>query len=241
MIEENMRWIRGIANQLYYQYVEGTDHELRVRKEDLIQQGIIGCMKAGRDFDPVKSREGGKRFYIRIRVTGEMKDYLRKLPLIRVPQEQWDKVKQVREVETDLAVKGEDVTLSSLSLMLGWPELEVERVRGLRCKIEFYDRTLKDDTGDYWQMLPKDQKTPETLVMENEIADIIQLCLKRLDNKKRLIIQLRYLDRCECTLGTLASRFQISAERVRQIEGEAFGKMKKCLKNNGVDLNKEEG
>ena len=236
MKKADVCWISGIAGQLYGQYVAGTDHELRVRREDLIQQGMIGYMKADRDYDAEKGGNGKNRAYYRVRVVGEIVDFLRKLPLIRVPHKQWGKVKQLSSGEHDLITKGKEVTVSRLSALLHWSEGEVDRIRGLRYKIEFYDRERGEDGGDCWELLANTMKSPERIVMEGEIADMIQLCLQRLQEKKRLILQLRYLDKQEYTLATLASRFLLSTERIRQIEVEALGRMKRCLKNKGVEI-----
>ena len=43
----------------------------------------------------------------------------------------------------------------------------------------------------------------------------------------------RYMLEKKATLHDLAAKYKISAERVRQIEEEALGKMKKAVKNRG--------
>ena len=53
--------------------------------------------------------------------------------------------------------------------------------------------------------------------------------LDKLDERSRIILEARWLSDKKSTLHELAARFDISAERIRQLEKSAMGKLKKTM------------
>ena len=53
--------------------------------------------------------------------------------------------------------------------------------------------------------------------------------LAGLDDRSRAILQARWLDEKKSTLHELADRFGVSAERIRQLEKNAIGKLHKTM------------
>jgi RNA polymerase sigma-32 factor len=61
---------------------------------------------------------------------------------------------------------------------------------------------------------------------EDATADSLAGALEQLDPRSRRIIETRWLAEDKLTLHDLADEFGVSAERVRQIEAQALGKLR---------------
>jgi RNA polymerase sigma-32 factor len=57
----------------------------------------------------------------------------------------------------------------------------------------------------------------------------LHAALGRLDERSRVIVEARWLADNKATLHELAARFDVSAERIRQLEKNAIGKLKKAM------------
>ena len=57
----------------------------------------------------------------------------------------------------------------------------------------------------------------------------LHAALGRLDERSRVIVEARWLADNKATLHELAARFDVSAERIRQLEKNAIGKLKKSM------------
>ena len=64
---------------------------------------------------------------------------------------------------------------------------------------------------------------------ENQAADQLSQALSQLDERSQDIIKTRWLDENKATLQDLASKYNISAERVRQLENNALKKLKSAV------------
>jgi len=84
---------------------------------------------------------------------------------------------------------------------------------------------LKDSTSD-----PADMYEKSTLSAANSVE--LQSALKKLDDRSRDIIRDRWLSDGKHTLHELAERYNISTERVRQIEQNAMKKIRRSMSLN---------
>ena len=207
---------------------------------DLIQEGNIGLMKAVKRFDP----ERGVRlvsFAIHW-IKAEIHEYiLRNWRLVKVattkaqrklffnlrslkrglaPMTSGD----VDRIATELNVKPEDVV-----------EMET-RMSGQEVAFE------ADDEEDGYAPVHylADHGAEPSLVLEEEESARLQAsglesALASLDERSRRIVEARWLrEKDAATLHELAAEFGVSAERIRQIEAKALGKMRTALKGQGV-------
>ena len=78
---------------------------------------------------------------------------------------------------------------------------------------------LTDDNADPAQLLEHDDSRSQKLSLMSD-------SLKTLDERSKDIIQRRWLNDDKATLHELADEYQVSAERIRQIEKNALGKMR---------------
>jgi RNA polymerase sigma-32 factor len=71
---------------------------------------------------------------------------------------------------------------------------------------------------------PAEQLEADDWSTQNEYT--MMSSLKNLDERSRTIIQRRWLDEDKATLHELAKEYQVSAERIRQLENNALKKLR---------------
>jgi RNA polymerase nonessential primary-like sigma factor len=86
--------------------------------------------------------------------------------------------------------------------------------------------SLADDEAD----------TPDVQIQDLEVETLVREWIGQLSEKQRLVIRHRYgLDECEVrTLEELADSLDLTRERVRQIQLEALGQLRRIIKRRGV-------
>src|SRR5262245_8416825 len=91
------------------------------------------------------------------------------------------------------------------------------------------------DAGEWQDWLADDSESQETVLAESEELDnrrkALSQALSVLNDRERRIFEARRLADNPVTLEELAEEFNVSRERVRQIEVRAFEKVQKAVKN----------
>ena len=207
---------------------------------DLIQEGNIGLMKAVRRFDP----DQGVRLvsYAIHWIKAEIHEYILKnwrLVKVATTKAQRKLFFNLRSLKNDL--EGVD-TLSgpqaaAVAARLGVRQDEVVE---METRLSGRDIALEgqpDDGEDSFAPIDylADSRYEPTRVLEQRAlahlqSDGLQTALGALDERSRRIIEARWLHDGEAaTLHDLADEFQVSAERIRQIEAKALQKMRGLL------------
>src|SRR5262245_56668530 len=204
---------------------------------DLIQEGNIGLMKAVMRFDP----ERGVRlvsFAIHW-IKAEIHEYiLRNWRLVKVAttKAQRKLFFNLRSMKTGLApLTSDDVSRVARELRVKLEEvLEMEtRLSGQEIAFE----ADPDDESAYApaNYLAADHDAEPLRVLEAKESEEtrtagLETALKTLDPRSRRIVEARWLrEKDTATLHELAAEFNVSAERIRQIEAKAFQKMRQAL------------
>jgi len=204
---------------------------------DLIQEGNIGLMKAVKRFDP----DVGVRlvsFAIHW-IKAEIHEFVLK---------NWRQVKiattkaqrklffNLRKAKSHLGWLSKDET-EAIAKDLGVSERDVtEMEQRLYSHDQAYDNANSDNEDDTYSpsvYLPSPDADP-ALLLENEDWDgqnssALTAALKVLDERSLDILQSRWLAEKKTTLHDLADRYGISAERVRQLEGNAIKKLRAAM------------
>lgn len=82
----------------------------------------------------------------------------------------------------------------------------------------------------------EDAETPEVQIQDLEVETLVREWIGQLSEKQRMVIRHRYgIDECEVqTLEELADALELTRERVRQIQLEALGQLRRIIKRRGV-------
>jgi RNA polymerase sigma-32 factor len=204
---------------------------------DLIQEGNIGLMKAVKRFDP----ERGVRlvsFAIHW-IKAEMHEYiLRNWRLVKVAttKAQRKLFFNLRSMKKDLA----PMSLADVERVAAELKVKPEEVVEMETRLSGRELAFEGERDDEESYAPvhylvADEAAEPHRVLEAEEServrsDGLQKALATLDPRSRRIVEARWLrEKDAATLHELAAEFDVSAERIRQIEAKALDKMRKLL------------
>ena len=206
---------------------------------DLIQEGNIGLMKAVKRYDP----DRGVRLvsFALHWIRAEMHEYIiRNWRLVKIAttKAQRKLFFNLRSLRQDLeTMKPQEVARIAKELNVSESDVvEMEtRFNGRELALE-PDNTADDEshfapisylTAD---VANQPENVLERLQTEDRDTSGLQRALGNLDERSRRIIEARWLSEGnESTLHDLAAEFNVSAERIRQIEQKAMQKMRSAL------------
>jgi RNA polymerase sigma-32 factor len=204
---------------------------------DLVQEGNIGLMKAVKRFDPTV---GVRLVSFAVHwIKAEIHEFvLRNWRIVKVATTKaqrklffnlrknkkrlgWLTHEEVQTVARELGVSTKDV-------------LQMEARMG--SQDQSFDLSDDDDESATFapvQYLEDKSQGVESTVMSNEFdkdaSERLYSALKTLDERSQHIIQTRWLSDDKTTLQDLADKYQVSAERVRQIEKNAMKKLQSVM------------
>jgi RNA polymerase nonessential primary-like sigma factor len=205
---------------------------------DLVEEGNLGLMHALEKFDP----ERGFRFstyatwWIRQNIERAIMNQSR---TIRLPVHVVKELNQVLRAQRSLAASGNgEFTLEQIALRL---DKTVEQVRAILALSEHtasLDAPLDIDPSlSIGESLADDRAdTPDSQIQDAEVESLIGEWIGMLNEKQRTVIRHRYgIDECELmTLEELAVQLGLTRERVRQIQLEALGQLRRTVKRRGI-------
>ena len=206
---------------------------------DLIQEGNVGLMKAVKRFDP----ERGVRlvsFAIHW-IKAEMHEYiLRNWRLVKVAttKAQRKLFFNLRSMKRGLAPLGAAEIAHVAAELRVKPEEVVEMETRLAGREIGFEADDSDDEAyaPVHYLAADPEAEPSSVLQAEEEARVgsagLQRALASLDARSRRIVETRWLkEKNHATLHELAAEFQVSAERIRQIEAKALEKMKKVMQS----------
>ena len=137
--------IKKIAWNVYNSCIAGKGYEHLATIEDLIHFGVIGYLDAERKFD--KEKGGNWDHYVSTRIHGEIVSGIRKLPQIRLPQEQWAKVKELGRVRQEMEIVDGNAVDQVVAQKLNWDLKKIDNVAGMIPRLCSVDTEGQDDNG----------------------------------------------------------------------------------------------
>jgi len=207
---------------------------------DLIQEGSIGLMKAVKRFDP----EVGVRLvsYAVHWIKSEIHEFVIKnwrIVKIATTKAQRKLFFNLRKQKKNLAWLNE-TEAGAIANDLGVDKSAVYEMEKRLSNSDMAFDGHQDDNSDNDELshtpasfVTKEEHDPASLVeTHNEKAhnsSQLQLALNKLDERSRIILAERWLSDEKSTLHELADKYQVSAERIRQLEKNAMKKVKQEL------------